>query len=822
MAARFTPSRRNVLLGLGGANLLFVPPARAAEATGTAGTTFAALESHEVAADIALIRSAGFSTIGRGAALYAVDPDQEPISATGRGLVAAAAAAGRDRDSASRAVLALERHFRRRSADGRWWSLAESEPTSDMFGTLGDGAYDIGDPAASRGSDATAALQALIDYCIRYAHCPARVSPGLHLVSDTLHLGYGDDLAQIALIGAGPRVNGRAAFMGSLIHSVRRDRPVINVQGGRGVRIKGLAIGGWLARKTILANMAYNTTPLVDDTDPAAWDDPALGIVDRRHSPYAAICVDGFAGTDTGAGYPATRPAWVPHGDAAYGAAFASPDRKRTSSDIVVEDCEILGFTVAVMCNPSNSPEQGDFLKLRGCRITRCKYGLSVGNNQSRNVGMEDCNLALYYCAIANRVHGTRTGQLGGTVLNTSMGAGIDLIDIDTSYATPITFLNCYCEAQWRIGRIVAGNAADTGLTFKDCHLNLRMNGETGEAAAVRGLPGAHLYNPVTPLGYSAGIVRFEGGVIYVDRVLSLMATVQIDGTTILQVARGASVAAEYERHFHNALAGGVALPGLDGSVLRQIIKYEPVDLDSGAKGGTWTTTDDGALHCHRGYCSSVYARAIRASEDSRFEAIPRARRGFEAAKAQFRSYAWAGRELTFEWPGATRDHHGAVIGFGPGGAMLDPVTGSLFAIRAGVQTRSGVTITAILQNNYRTGAGGAPALRTAIDLASGSWFFAHGRVFTLPRPHLGDVAAGSPLIAGVRTGNGATELAGNLAAGDLIDVDPARRPLFPEARARILAVDQDARTILVESPAALSAERERLERFVRALPADG
>ena len=616
--------------------------------------------------------------------------------------------------------------------------------------------------------------------------------------------------------------DGRAAFMGSLIHSTKRDRPVINVQGGRGVRIRGLAIGGWLARKTVQLNMAYNTTPLIDDTDPAAWDDPPLGIVDRRHAPYAGICIDGFAGTDTGASYPAARPAWVPHGDAPYGAAAASATRKRTSSDIVVEDCEILGFTVGVMCNPSNSPDQGDFLKLRGCRITRCKYVLSVGNNQSRNVGMEDCNLALYYCAIANRVHGTRTGQLGGTIRNTGMGAGIDLIDIDTSYATPITFLNCYCEAQWRIGRIVAGSSADTGLTFKDCHLNLRMGGETGEAAAVRGLPAAHLYNPATPLGYSAGIVRFEGGVIYVDRVLSLMATVRIDGTNILQVARGAVVADEYERHFHNTLAGGVALPGLDGTALRQIVKYEPVDLDSGAKGGTWTTTDDGALHCHRGYGSSVYARTIRAAADPRFEAIPRARRGFEAAKAQFRSYAWAGRELTFEWPGATRDYHGAVIGFGPGGAMLDPVTGSLFAIRAGVQTGSGVTITAVLQNNYRAGAGGGPALRAPIDLASGSWFFAHGRIFTLPRPHLGDFAAGSPLVADVRIGAGATELAGNLAAGDFIDVDPARRPLFPEARARILAVDQDARTILVSSPARLTAARERLARFIRALPADG
>lgn len=821
MTAQIAPTRRNFLLGLGGANLLFIPPARAVQSTGLAGILFTELGAHSIAADVRLIRTAGYSTIGRGSALYALDPDQGPISATGQALAAAAVSAGRDRAAATRAILAIETRCRRQSGDGRWWRLAESEPTSDMFGALGDATYDFRAPAASTGTDATASLQALLDYCIRYARCPARISPGLHLVSDTLHLGYGDDFVQIEVIGAGPRFDGQAAFMGSLIHSTRRDRPVINVQGGRSVRIRGLAIGGYLAKRVSDLGMAYNTRPLTDDTDPANWDDPAAGIVDRRYAPYAAICIDGFAGTNPDNGYPVTRPDWVPHGEVPYGSNPSSPDRKRTSSGIIIEDCEILGFTVGVMCNPSNSPEQGDFLKLRNCRITRCKYALSVGNNQSRNVAMEDCNIALYYCVVTNRIHGTQTGQLGGTFLNTSMGAGIDLIDIDTSYATPITFLNCYCEAQWRIGRISAGSSADTGLTFKDCHLNLRMSGDTGEAADNRGLPGAHLYNPAAPTSYSAGIVRFEGGLVYVDRVLSLMATTMIDGTNILQVARGGTVRAEHERHFHNALAGGVALPRLDGSVMRQVIKYEPVDLDTGVKGGVWTTTDDGAEHCNRTFGTSTYARTIRASSDRRFEMIPSARRGFEAGKPQFRNYSWSGKELSFEWVGATRDHHGALLGVGPGGAMLDPVTGSVFAIRAAVESRGALTVTAILQNNYRTGEGRRLMLRTAIDLAAGSWFFAHGRGFTLPRRHMGDFTAGSPSITAVATEDGVTQTTGHVVAGDFIEANPAGRAVLSADVAKIVSIGEGGGTIMIEGPAALTARRERLARFIRALPAN-
>ncbi len=824
MDARFRHSRRNFLLALGGANLLFLPAARAAQATGTAGMLWSRLDTQLIPADTILIRTSGFSAVGRGSALYAVDADQGPISSTGEALIARAAAVGRDRAAAARAVAALESHFRRRSADGRWWRLAEEAPSSAMFGCPGDGSYNVANPAAATGTDVTANLQALIDYCLYYSRAPARIGPGVHITSDTLHVGYGHDFVQLEMVGPG---GANIELRRTLIACNRRDRPTINFQGVRSSRIRGIALGGYLGKKIRDRRMAYNVPPQVDDTNPAEWDDAAFGIADNRHAPYAGVCIDGFSG-NLAAGYPVNRPAWVPYGDHAYGdpavaLASADPRRKLDSSDILIEDCDIAGFTVGMMCNPSNSGAQGDFVRLRNARVSRCKWIASFGNDQSRNVGISDCSFAYYYCVLTNRTHGKQAGQIGGVILNTGMGAGIDLIDLSLQSASAFTFQNCYCEAQWRIGRVVEGGAYDVGFTFKDCNFYFLMNGQMGQACANRGVPGAMLYNPLSPGTTMAAAVKFEGGYLYVDSVASLMANCRIDGTRLLNAVRGGSALANvYERHLHNALAGGWALPNLKGQDYGHRMPFDLVDLDSGNRAGV-ALTEDGYRFSSRSYGTPVYVRTMRAKDDRMFELIPRGYDSQIIDKADF-TYpggGWSGRELTFEYNGASRAVHGTVYGFGPGGVMLDPVTGSVLVIRSAVEGAGKLTIVAVLQNNYRD-RGGAATRITAINLAAGQWYVGHCRYFTLPMPHLGDFTSGRGDITNVADGNGTTALAGNLAVDDHLFLGNLRRPLLAEAGGLIAAFSNGARTITVNGSAAYSSSRERLDRFIRALPPNG
>ena len=706
----------------------------------------------------------------RGSALYVLDPDQSDITAIGQALVTAAVTAGATTPAAEAAITDLESYFRFKSDNDLWFTLAEERPSSDMFGAPGDGSFSFQNPAATAGTDVTANLQALFDYCIRYAKRPAYVSAGIHVTSDTLHIGYGDEFIQLEVNGAGRRFRGETPWSGSTIvlkdydydpqeEMHRLDRPVINVQGGRSISIKGLAIAGYLTDKVDADNMANVTAPDVDDTDPAEWDDPAFGIADARYKPYCGICIDGYAGTDNGQRYPApTRPAWVPDGDVGFG--------KRETSGIDIEDCDISGFTVAVMNNPSNADAQGDFLKIRDCVLTRCKYLVSIGVSQSRNVGLEDCACALYYCAITNRIHGAQVGQIGGTILNTSLGAGIDLVDVSLSAVGAFTFINCYCEAQWRIGRVEV-SGPNVGLTFKDCNLSLLMYGRIGQTAAIRGVPGALLYNPVSPGSIGTAAVKFEGGTLYVDSVASLMAVAHVDGTKLFPEERfGGTVTTPYLRHMHNALAGGWALPALNGHDYAHKMAFDPVDLDTGGRPAVPAITEDGYRYSRRAYGTPIYARTMRAGDDRMFEAIPRGYDAQVVGKTAFTSYSWSGRELTFEWVGATRAYHGEILGFGPGGVMLDQATGSVLVIRSAVEAGGRLTMIAVLQNNYKDGGGGTPVpIQTISQGGMGvtgpatAWHVSHGRFFTLPKPYLGDFTASSDTIADVEQGDGTIAL---------------------------------------------------------------
>ena len=840
----------------------------------------------------------------RGSALYVLDPDQSDITATGQALVTAAVTAGATTLAAEAAITDLESYFRFKSDNDFWFTLAEERPSSDMFGAPGDGSFTFTNPAASTGTDVTANLQALFDYCIRYAKRPAYISAGIHLVSDTLHIGYGDTFIQLEVFGAGGRFGGETAFSGSAIVLMddpelhRLNRPVINIQGGRSIAITGLAIPGYLGKKIYDDNMAYNTTPLVDDTDPAEWDDATFGIADARYKPYCGICIDGYAGTDNSQRYPApTRPAWVPDGDVAYG--------KVETSGIQIEDCDINGFTVAVMNNPSNADAQGDFLKIKDSVLHRCKYLVSIGVSQSRNVGIDNCKCALYFCAITNRIHGMQLGHFGGTILDTSLGAGIDLIDIGLSTSNAFTFQNCYCEAQWRIGRVVHASIGDIGLVFKDCNLSLVMAGQMGEAADVRGVPGAVLYNPDYPGEVGVAGVKFEGGHLYVDSVASMMAICHVEGTRLLSVARtGVAISNPYERHLHNALAGGWALLGLNGNDYAHEMAFDLVDLDTGGRPAVPSMTEDGYKYSSRNYGTPVYVRTMRARDDRMFEAIPRGYSAQIIGKTSLTNYSWSGKELTFEYNGATRYFHGDVLGFGPGGVMLDQATGSVLVIRSAVEAGGKLTVIAVLQNNYKDGGGGTPTRIQAISLtatagAASAWHVVHGRFFTLPMPHNGDFTASSDTITNVEQGDGTTALSssvvvspaktvngspvvclwdaglsacvpppsgvvegafvtgagipggarvvsvignsitlsanatattltasltfggGTTLPGDSLFLGHLRRPLLVEYGSLIMDVNQGAKTIEVNGTAAFSASRERLSRFIRALPAN-
>lgn len=183
---------------------------------------------------------------------------------------------------------------------------------------------------------------------------------GKYKTSDTIYLGYGGkaEFAAIELVACS---RGRAAFLAELagvsIYPTKTDRPAINVQGGREVLIRGIAIRGmnyaWI----------YNHRQKGSSfsANPNDWLDPAITPKGRnpgglqQHSPYAAITIDAYKGAQPTDHYPAVSyPSW---------AGVTTQYDKAPSSDIVIEDVDISGFAVGILGSP-NGNDNGDFIKI--------------------------------------------------------------------------------------------------------------------------------------------------------------------------------------------------------------------------------------------------------------------------------------------------------------------------------------------------------------------------------------------------------------------------------------------------------------------------
>lgn len=777
-----------------------------------------------IPAAITGIRTIGYSSRGRGAALYVLDPDQGETTAIGTALIAAAVASGQTSGNAGAAVTALEARFRFKAADNRWFTLAEDFPTTSQFGAVGDAVYSK-ENATVTGTDDWAAIQACIDYVLYYKK-GGRITlgHGMHKITKTLHLGYGNTYTSIDFMGSGVMFAGDAGRGASGIAPTFTNGPAINIQAARNVRLDRFFIGGKLMKHIVDNNFAYlNVAPTLDDTVAANWDSASLAIADKRYAPYAGITIDAYAfdGAAPADPYPDPgRPAYVPGGHlGAYPAAL-----NNMSSDFEFKDMEIQGFTVGVMLNPSNKPTQGDFCKLTGMVITNCKYCFSFGNHQARNTTLANCNFAKYFQAYTNRVHGNKTGQGVGTILNTAFGAGIDVLNIELAYGSSLTLINSYNEAQWRFGSIVTSGNNDSPITVIDCKFALTMGGMTGDAADTRGLPAAHIYNEAVPgSGSQGGAVRFVNGSIQVDKVLSSAGVlVEFDGTKITSNEVVAAPATQYIREGYNATAG-VVVNKLNARLYEQRISHGRINLDTGTVQASITNrrAQDSTPQT-RVWCSSIWDERLAASLDQLDDDyIPRGRPARVIDKTTFTAYSWSGKELTFEFVGATRSFHGQVYGLGPGGVMHDPVTGSVFFIRSAVEGGGKLTVIAVLQNNYKDDGVGGITRVTAINLATDNWHVAHGRYFTLPYSQLGTITSASNTITAVQNGEGTTLLTGNIVVGDYMEFDAQKSGAFSEAGQLITAFDNAAKTITLSSTANFTENRVRLARFVRQLAAN-
>jgi hypothetical protein len=661
------------------------------------------------------------------------------------------------------------------------------------WGAVGDGVHDD-----------TAAIKAAIDYALQTGKGKVELGGGVFKVTDTIHLGYGQTFNSIQFEGQGYLYGGEGGntgpFNGSAILVTFSDRPVFNFQGARGSVLRGLAIKGplttWIDAHQ-LTTVDPSAGPLIDDTDPANWQDPSLSAnADSQHAPAAAITIDAFSGPRPVVSYPdMTYPAWT---------GITGQYLKPYSSDVLIEDVQISGFSVAIAVQPSDADGNGDYTNMRRVNIDRCKYGISIGNTQSRSVAMDDVKMGAVYCCFTNTKHGRQSGKFQGFIKNLSVGQNIKIFELTTAYAGPLVISNFYQEAGWSIGTAYMGSSNEQPIVFDGGIFGFEDQNDR------RGYPISHIGGPGTPIN-----IIFRGCSFNNFKSVLPIAAVGVklvDCNVNSQERDITNLPHPYITIAHNATCGGIILPYL-GSNAGNSFKWKPFDLSNGNQQSA-TLMDRRYGGTGRNSCIPLYCYDYQASADYNDSLVAPHPTG-AIAKNTLTSCTISGKTLTVVFA-SLPTWQSELMGPANGDIIWDDASGLTFFVRS----VSGTTVTAELQHGYKSNGSGGWTLLTSFSSTVGNLYWRNCRFYCPTYPLLADLTSGSAVLANAGRDDGYGSFIAEVQVGDRLWVDQYKDNFMDPTNSAVSSVTPGSPgSITLASNITRSSSRKRLPLWIRKPP---
>ncbi len=333
------------------------------------------------------------------------------------------------------------------------------------FGAIGDGIHD----------DASA-IQEAIDYALSYQAAHPRSTPiiwfpaGFYRTRKTIVVGK--------LAGAGPtwaaisielRGEHRQLWTngdkGAAIRADSITEPAIAIQGAQGVSIRNLAIFG---QNDTRSNLQNDADLLVDSN---FLKDLGGGVKCRNNtrSPCAGITIDGYC--DASLILAADR---YPVADAE--GRYKASDAQ--SGTVTIEGCAIFGFTVGIAITPTAATQNVESVAIRDCNFACNRVALAIGQDQARNVTVENCTGVYQQFFLTNRIYGYGGLKFPNAVPprlhNICIGRTKYVFDVNTPTAV-LNVSSMYVETSLSLGYVGAEGTNTDNLCacFTGCEVQI-------------------------------------------------------------------------------------------------------------------------------------------------------------------------------------------------------------------------------------------------------------------------------------------------------------------------------------------------------------
>lgn len=614
------------------------------------------------------------------------------------------------------------------------------------------------------GTDNTAAIQASLDFALQNKYADVKFPSGKFLVSDTLNAGWGDTFYEIHLIG-NRRASYGGIYAGTVLFSTKTDRPLLSIAGARAISVQGLTLIG---RNKIFAQFSqwFNN---VLSSDPLDWMSPAInptgsnpgGI--QSTAPYCGIAQDAYAAVQPTIHYPnRTFPAWTGL-SSNYSASMA------LSSEILIEDCDIEGFGVQIVSGLVNDL-QGDFLKIARFVTQAGPYGISINNNQSRNVELRNIDYAGFHTLFSCTNLGKADGEIVGPFDNIGGGGSYQAFDFQSmGFCGPVTIDNLYFENQVRLGNFVANQAFSAPVIISGGKWSFQegVSSTTIPASLITSGPFGYIRLYCVEMIGNPRIANLVmgGGGLTMDGVTWLGALVTNTSAPLIQAVNYTGGFLLGDVRFNTTTRDvlsvisllGTNFTGIGSGSASQVFGDE-INFRNSSLG---VPTRTSMTQCAKNYTDSFGRRW-------KMTVTPEFTTGVGAFGS---GPTYSNDQMSFGWPTANQTATNVMENLAPGDMLYHVNTGTLFVVTAvGAPAGGNYPITTIQQNNLLVNASNVfvANLNPSPSLAAGNIIIIKTGAVIPSVLEYGTFTSGNPNVASISDGSGTSHMASNYVNGDI------------------------------------------------------